>query len=127
MFNRTLIRSILKKIPYELYKGKKSNILYFKIFGCLYFILINGKNNLKKFDAKYDEGIFLRYSSYNKAYRVFNRRILVIKESIYAMFDKTNIFKSREVDVDDDPGFLKKEIKYKKNRKKVKDGFKSES
>ena len=37
--NRICIRPILKKNPYELWKGKKPNISYFHPFGCKYFIL----------------------------------------------------------------------------------------
>jgi len=47
----------------------------------------NGKDNLRKFDAKSDEGIFIGYSSQSKAYRVFNKRTLVVEESIHAVFD----------------------------------------
>ena len=34
ILNHTLIRPILKKISYELWKGRKSNIAFFYIFGC---------------------------------------------------------------------------------------------
>ena len=47
----------------------------------------NGKDNLRKFDAKSDEGIVIGYSSQSKAYRVFNKRTLVVEESIHAVFD----------------------------------------
>ena len=43
-----------------------------------------------KFDPRIDEAIFLGYSSHSKAYRVFNRRTLCVKESVYALFDETN-------------------------------------
>ena len=62
VMNRVLIRPILKKTPYELFKGRKPNISYFHIFGCKCFVLNNEKENLGKFDAKADEGIFLGYS-----------------------------------------------------------------
>ena len=58
---------MLKKILYELYKRKKTNISYFKIFGCGRYILINAKDKLDKFDAKSDEDIFLDYSLFSKA------------------------------------------------------------
>ena len=69
--NKVLIRSILKKTPYELYKGRKPNISYLRVFGCKCYVLNNGINSLGKFDAKADEAIFLGYSLYNKAYKVF--------------------------------------------------------
>ena len=41
--NMVLIRSILKKTPYELYKGRKPNISHLRVFGCKCFYLNNGK------------------------------------------------------------------------------------
>ena len=46
VLNRILLRHILKKTPYELWKNKKPNISYFKVFGCKCFIL-NTKYNLE--------------------------------------------------------------------------------
>jgi len=88
VLNRVLIRPILKLTPYEIYKGRKPNISYFKAFGCKCFILNNGKLNLGKFDPKADEGIFLDYFSTSKAYRVYNKRTLTIEESIHVAFDE---------------------------------------
>ena len=82
-----MIRSILKKTPYELLKNKKPNISYFHPFGCKCFVLNNGKENLGKFDARSDKAIFLGYSLNSKAYRVFNKRTLVVEESIHVVFD----------------------------------------
>ena len=90
ILNRVLIRPILKKTPYELWKGRKPNINYFHVFGCKCFVLNNGKDRLGKFDAKSDEGIFLGYSTSSKAYRVFNKRTLVVEESIHVIFDESN-------------------------------------
>ena len=81
ILNRVSLRPILKKTPYELYKGRKPDISYFHIFGSECFIL-NNKDALGKIDYKCDEGIFLGYSVLSKAYRVFNKKILVIKEFI---------------------------------------------
>ena len=67
--NRVLIRPILKKTPYELYKARKPNISHFHAFGCKCFVLNNGKDNLGKFDPKSNKGIFLGYSLNSKAYR----------------------------------------------------------
>jgi len=41
-------------------------LLIFIFFGCKYFVLNNGKDNIGKFDVKYDEGIFLSYSPISK-------------------------------------------------------------
>ena len=77
MLNRVLIRPSLDKTPYELWKNKKPNISYFKVFGNKCCIL-NTKEDLGNFDAKSNDGIFLGYSSYSKAYRVFNKKTMVL-------------------------------------------------
>ena len=65
--NRVYFRPSTKKTPYELWKGRKSNVKYFRIFGSTCFIL-KDRENVRKFDSRSDEGIFLSYSSPSKAY-----------------------------------------------------------
>ena len=62
ILSRVLISPSLDKTPYELWKNKKPNISYFKVFGSKFFIL-NTKDNLGKFDTKSNVEIFLGYSS----------------------------------------------------------------
>ena len=81
------MRPILKKTPYKLWRGRKLNISYFKVFGYKCFI-VKTKDNLEKFDAKTDVGIFLGYSTSSKAYRVLNKRSLVVEESMHVNFDE---------------------------------------
>jgi len=50
----------------------------------------NGKKSLEKFDPRSDEAIFLGYSSHSEAYKVFNKRILCVEESVHVLFDGTN-------------------------------------
>ena len=102
ILNRVLVRPLLTKIPYELWNNKKPNVSYFKVFGCKCFIL-NEKDNLGKFDAKSDEGIFLGYSSISKAFRIFNKRTLIIEESIHVVFNE--ISEIRKNNFDDDVNF----------------------
>ena len=90
----------MNKIPYELWKGRKPNIGYFKVFGCL-----NTKDNFGKFDSKFDVEIFLGYSTTSKAFRVFNKRTLVVVESTHVIFDESNAFsKEKSKEEDDDVG-----------------------
>ncbi|KAH9762987.1 hypothetical protein KPL70_001016 [Citrus sinensis] len=51
---------------------------------------ILGIDNLGKFDPKSDVGIFLGYSNSSKAYRVYNKRTLVVEESMHVTFDESN-------------------------------------
>ena len=99
ILNRVFIRPNMNKTPYELWKGRKPNIGYFRVFGCKCFIL-NTKDNLGKFDAKSDVGIFIGYSTHSKAYRIYNKRTNVVEESIHVAFDETNPPTSKSLDDD---------------------------
>ena len=90
VLNRVLIRPILKKTPYELFKGRRPALSHLKVFGCKCFILNNGKESLGKFDAKVDEGVFLGYATQSHAYRVYNKRLMTVEESMHVVFDETN-------------------------------------
>jgi hypothetical protein len=107
VINRTIIRNTLNKTPYKLWKYRKPNIGYFKNFGCKCFVL-NDRDNLSKFDAKSDEDIFLGYSSNSKAYRVFNKRTMVLDESMHVVFDEANPFYVKNAG-DDEPNPLDNE------------------
>lgn len=48
-----------------------------------------GKDNLGKFDAKSDEGLFLGYLFLSKAYRVENYRISSVEEYVHVDFDES--------------------------------------
>ena len=63
---------------------------HLKVFGCKCFILNNGKDNLGKFDLKSNEGIFFGYSLHGYAYRAFNKRTMLVEESMHIAFDETN-------------------------------------
>lgn len=79
VMNCALIRPIIKQTTYELYKGRNMNISHLHVFEFKCFVLNNRKENLRKFDIKADERIFLRYSTYRKSLRVFNKRTPIIK------------------------------------------------
>ena len=67
---------------------KKTKHILFYVFGCKCFVLNNRNDNLGKFDAKSDEENFLGYSTNSKAYRVFNKRTLIVEESIHVTFNE---------------------------------------
>ena len=73
---------------------------YCLIFGCKCYIL-NAKDNLGKFDPKFDVGIFLGYSNTSKTYWVYNKRILIMEKFILVIFDKSNSSSTEKVVFDD--------------------------
>jgi len=90
VLNCVLIRLILKKTSYELFKGRRPVLTHLKVFGCKCFILNNGKEQLGKFYAKADGSLFLGYATNSHAYRVYNKRLMIVEECLCVVFDETN-------------------------------------
>ncbi|CAL9011462.1 unnamed protein product, partial [Prunus brigantina] len=86
VINRVYTRPNSDKTPYELWKAKKPNLKYFRVFGSLCYIL-RDREHLAKFDSKSDEGIFLGYSLNSRAFRVFNNRTKTMMESSNVVID----------------------------------------
>ncbi|GJT10472.1 retrovirus-related pol polyprotein from transposon TNT 1-94 [Tanacetum coccineum] len=91
----------LGKTPYELLRGRKPTLDYFRVFGSKCFIL-NTKDYLTKFDPKSYEGVFLGYSQNSKAYIILNKYTRKIKESLNVTFDETPPPSKTSPLVDDD-------------------------
>nr|GEZ93235.1 retrovirus-related Pol polyprotein from transposon TNT 1-94 [Tanacetum cinerariifolium] len=90
ILNRILIRVILGKTTYELLKGRKPTLDYFRVFESKCFIL-NTKEYLTKFDPK----------SY-EAYIILNKHTRKVKESLNVTFDETPPPSKTSPLVDDD-------------------------
>ncbi|GJT38073.1 retrovirus-related pol polyprotein from transposon TNT 1-94 [Tanacetum coccineum] len=101
ILNRILIRAILGKTPYEILRGRKPTLDYFRVFGSKCFIL-NTKDYLTKFDPKSYECVFLGYSQNSKAYIILNKHTRKIKESLNVTFDETPPPSKTSPLVDDD-------------------------
>ncbi|GJT96396.1 retrovirus-related pol polyprotein from transposon TNT 1-94 [Tanacetum coccineum] len=101
ILNRILIRAILGKTPYELLRGRKPTLDYFRVFGSKCFIL-NTKDYLTKFDPKSYKCVFLGYSQNSKAYIILNKHTRKIKESLNVTFDETPPPSKTSPLVDDD-------------------------
>ncbi|GKE09334.1 retrovirus-related pol polyprotein from transposon TNT 1-94 [Tanacetum coccineum] len=86
--NRSIIVKRHDKTPYEIFRERILDISYFHVFGCPVFIH-NYKDHLGKFDAKADDGYFLRYSFVSKAFRVFNTRRQQVEETYHVTFDES--------------------------------------
>jgi len=90
IINRVYLRPETSKTPYEIWRGKKPTVKYFRTFGSTCYIL-RDRENLGKFDPKSDEGIFLGYSSTSRANRVFNKRTETVMESINVVIDDEEV------------------------------------
>ena len=90
--NRILIRSLIKKTPYELWRGRRPNISYLHPFECECFIL-NTKDQLVKFDSKVDKGIFLAFLIHLKHIEFLKLELQLQKNPpiLNSMMDKCQI------------------------------------
>ncbi|GJR25907.1 putative ribonuclease H-like domain-containing protein [Tanacetum coccineum] len=85
--NRSLIHTRHNKTPYELVHDKKPDLTFFRVFGALCYPT-NDSENLGKFQAKADIGIFVRYAPSRKGYRIYNKRTRRLMETIHVTFDE---------------------------------------
>jgi hypothetical protein len=86
--NRVYLHRLFEKTPYELLVGRKSNISYFRVFGCKCFIY--KKKRLGKFESRCDESFFLGYALNSKAYRAFNKTSNQVVEICDMEFNESN-------------------------------------
>nr|GEZ74091.1 hypothetical protein [Tanacetum cinerariifolium] len=80
-----LVNKSQNKTPYELFNGRTPAIGFLKPFGC-HVMILNTLDNLGKFEEKGDDGYFIGYSMFNKAFRVFNKRTRRVEENLHVEF-----------------------------------------
>nr|GEX51131.1 retrovirus-related Pol polyprotein from transposon TNT 1-94 [Tanacetum cinerariifolium] len=85
--NRSIIHRRFNKTPYELINARKPDISFLYVFGALCYPK-NDREDIGKLGAKVDIGFFIRYSADSCAYRVYNRRIKKIIETMNVLFDE---------------------------------------
>ena len=120
--NRTHMCPHTRKTCYELLKGKKPSVKYFRVFGSRCYVL-KDHENLGKFESKSEEGIFLGYSSKIQAYRVYILSSKCMVESINVIVDDLGS-RSREcdedkIDVSKEIELIKEKIEDENLRKKI--------
>ena len=92
------MRPYTKKTCYEMWKGKKLSVKYFRVSGSRCYVL-KDHENLGKFESKSEEGIFLGNSTKSWAYRVSILSSKCMVESINVIVDNLGS-RSRECDED---------------------------
>nr|GEY75325.1 retrovirus-related Pol polyprotein from transposon TNT 1-94 [Tanacetum cinerariifolium] len=85
--NRSIIRRLHGKTPYELLHDRKHDLSYLYVFGALCY-QNNDSESLGKLQAKADIGIFIGYAPKKKAYRIHNRHTRKIIKTIHVDFDE---------------------------------------
>jgi hypothetical protein len=86
--NRVMFRNNTNKTPYELWKGRPTNVKHFKVFGSKWYIK-REDGRMGKFESHVDKGILVGYSSTRKSYKYYNLRLNKVVESINVTIDET--------------------------------------
>jgi hypothetical protein len=95
ILNRGMLRINSDKTPYELWKGRPSNVKHFRVFGSKCYIK-REDDRVGKFDSRVDKGILVGYSRKIKAYKCYNLRLNKIVESINVKIDEEDVPKIKE-------------------------------
>jgi hypothetical protein len=93
--NRVMLRSNTKRTPYELWKGRPTNVNHFRVFGSKCYIK-REDGKMGKFDSRVDKGVLVGYSSTRKSYKCYNMRLNKVVENINVTIDETGRLESKE-------------------------------
>nr|GFB37440.1 retrovirus-related Pol polyprotein from transposon TNT 1-94 [Tanacetum cinerariifolium] len=93
--NRLIIHKRFDKTPYELINKRKSNIKFFRVFGCRCYLL-NDYEDVGKLKAKGDIGVFVGYSKESGTFRIYNKQTRKIHESVNVNFDEISEMASKQ-------------------------------
>nr|GEY32537.1 ribonuclease H-like domain-containing protein [Tanacetum cinerariifolium] len=85
--NRVFVVKPHNKTPYALFHGRTLMLSFMRPFRCPVTIL-NTIDHLGKFDGKADKGFFVGYSLNSKAFRLFNSRTRIVRETLHIRFSE---------------------------------------
>jgi hypothetical protein len=86
--NKVMIKINIDKTPYELWKGRPTNVKYFRFFGSKCYIK-REYGRMRKFDSRVDKGVLVGYLSTREAYKCYNLILSKFVESINVTIDDT--------------------------------------
>ncbi|TYK27534.1 gag-pol polyprotein [Cucumis melo var. makuwa] len=66
-----------------------------------YMLILSDREHHRKWDSKSDRGIFLGYSTNSRAYRVYNRHMRIVMESVNVIIDDHEKVSNGSVDEED--------------------------
>jgi hypothetical protein len=86
--NRVMLRNNTEKTPYEIWKGRPTNVKHFRVFRSKCYIK-REDGRMGKFYSRVDKGVLVGYSSTRKEYMCSNMRLNKVVESINVTIDET--------------------------------------
>jgi hypothetical protein len=93
--NRVILINNTNKTPYELWKGRPTNVKHFRVFGSKFYIK-REDGRVRKFDSRVEKGVPVGYSSKKKSYKCYNLILKKVVESINRTIDETGRPESKE-------------------------------
>jgi hypothetical protein len=90
-----MLRNNTDKNPYELWKGRPTNVKHFRVFGSKCYIK-REYGRMRNFESRVDKGVLVGYSSTRKEYKCYNLRLNKVLESINITIDETGRPESKE-------------------------------
>lgn len=91
LINRLPSRVLHMKSPFEIMKGRKSELSHLRIFGCVCYVHIQAIHR-DKLDAKAAKCVFLGYSTTQKGYKCYNPKTRKLVVSRDVRFDESSPF-----------------------------------
>jgi hypothetical protein len=86
--NRVILRNNTDKTPFELWKGRPTNVKHFRLFGRKCYIK-REDDRMRKFDSHVNKGVLVGYSSKMKSYKCYNLILNKVVENINTTIDQT--------------------------------------
>jgi hypothetical protein len=86
--NKVMLRNNTDKTPYELWKGRPTNVKHFRVFGSKCYIK-REDGKMGKFDSHVDKGVLVGYLGTRKSYKCYNLILNKVVESINVTIDET--------------------------------------
>jgi hypothetical protein len=93
--NRVILRKKTEKTPYELWKGRPTNVKHFRVFGRKCYIK-REHGRMGNFESRVDKGVLVSYSSTRKSYKCYNLRLNKVVERISVTIDEIGRPESKE-------------------------------
>nr|GEW88333.1 hypothetical protein [Tanacetum cinerariifolium] len=97
--NRSIIIPTHEKTSCHIINDRNPSIKHLHIFGCTCYLTKDGEN-IDKMKEIGDPCILMRYFTQSKGYRVYNKRTILIVESIHLRFDEIKEMSVTSVDND---------------------------
>jgi transposase InsO family protein len=86
--DQVMFRNIAEKTPYELWKGRPTNVKHFRVCGIKCYIK-REYGRMGNFYSRVDKEVIVGYSSTRKEYKCYSLRLKKVVENINVTIDET--------------------------------------